>query len=822
MALVTALANRSDEELEDLLAARPDVLAPSVPRSFSALATRLSAWSSVMRCLDGLDRFSHQLLVGFCLLDGPTSAEGLADVLGAKAAGVTVGEVRTGLERLVVHGLVWVDGEGAHLLDPLRTTLARTAGLGPPLAQLLAGLRREVVDVMARNVGVAAPKGNKPKKAELVTRLAEVLGDPARVGELLAAAPAQARALLDRLTGGADTLGYGSAYWHGQQPRTPLEWLQSRGMAVAVSWNQVEVPREVGLALRGGRPFPDLRPRPPDLVTTDVVATGAGQHEPDAAAAAADLLAGIEELCAEWSRSPAAVLKAGGLGAREVKRAARAVDRDPAELPLLAELSLAPALVTVHGAAILPTTAFDDWLALEPADRWLAVVRGWLASHRWPSLAGQLDANDKPIPALHPANRARQARDQRSDVLAALATLPERTGATIKSVAERVVWLAPGRWDVGPAEPVELVSWVLEEASALGVTSGGALTAPALALLGGDESGARTAARAWLPSPTTSLTLQADLTALAAGTLHPTLAAELHLAADVESKGAATVFRFSEATIRRALDAGRSAEELLDFLRHHATKGVPQPLAYLISDVGRRHGALRAGGVTSYLRSDDPALLARALRSKRAAALGLRQLAPTVVVADAPVAQVLAVLRADGLLPAEEGPDGALVSAQPTPRRAAVPPVPPDVVKAPDVAAAEITQVVQALRAAPPAFSTEASSPARAPSEMLSFLDGDFPDPEEADFGTGGGDGFADEPEAVIDLLLDALDAGCPVLVGHEDPESGYEEEVFELVNMAEDVLYTRTPTGGALRAIKLRRIEWAQLVGEQALSVRP
>ncbi|MDQ3680465.1 MAG: helicase-associated domain-containing protein [Actinomycetota bacterium] len=826
MALAAALANRSDEQLVALLVARPDVLRPSPPRSLAVLATRLTAWPSLLSCLDDLDRFAHQLLAGLCLLPAPASAEELTTLLGAEAAGVTEDDFAAGIERLVARGLAWVAGDRVHLLDQLRRSIARPAGLGPPLAQLLAGQQRGVVDAMAANLGISAPNGpqarhrprakSKPKKAEAVARLAELLGDPATLAEVLSSAPAEARVILDRLEAGASTPVAGSMYWHGQPPRTPLEWLQSRGLVVSVSWNRAELPREVGLALRGGRPFPELAPRPPGLVTEE--AGGARAH---AGSAAADTLAGIEQICTEWGRSPAALLKAGGLGARELKRAARAADRDQAEIPLLVELSLAAGLVATLAGEVLPTPSLDEWLAMAPADRWLALLRGWLDSDRWPSLAGQIDIRDKAVPALHPGNRASRARDQRADVLAALATVPEDRAVTAASLVSHVLWQAPGRWQTGPAHPSRLVAWVLEEAAALGVTCGGALNAPARALVAGHDAGARAAAHALLPPPATNVILQADLTALAAGALHPEVASELHLAAEVESRGAATVFRFSEASVRRALDAGRSAEGLLQFLDDHATKGVPQPLAYLVSDVGRRHGALRAGGASSYLRSDDPALLARALRSKRAASLGLRQLAPGVAVASAPVDQVLDALRADGLLPAEEGPDGTVVKAQPAPRRAAPAPSVSGG-PAPIPSPAEVAEVVARLRAAPVGSAPEPRPSAFPGTQILPFSDERFPDPHDADFRSETGDGFADDPDAVLELLLAAVASGQTVLVGHEDPQTGYEEEVIEVVNMAKEVVYARSSARGALRTIKLRRIEWAQLAGDHELSARP
>ena len=44
---------------------------------------------------------------------------------------------------------------------------------------------------------------------------------------------------------------------------------------------------------------------------------------------------------------------------------------------------------------------------------------------------------------------------------------------------------------------------------------------------------------------------------------------------------------------------------------------IPQALSYLIDDLARRHGALRAGTASAYLRCDDEALLARVVERPR-------------------------------------------------------------------------------------------------------------------------------------------------------------------------------------------------------------
>ena len=103
---------------------------------------------------------------------------------------------------------------------------------------------------------------------------------------------------------------------------------------------------------------------------------------------------------------------------------------------------------------------------------------------------------------------------------------------------------------------------------------------------------------------------------------------ELGLLADVESTGGASVYRITERSVRRALDAGPQRHELAAFVARHSRTPVPQALSYLIDDAARRHGVLRAGTASAYLRCDDEALLARVLADRNADALGLRLIAP--------------------------------------------------------------------------------------------------------------------------------------------------------------------------------------------------
>lgn len=150
--------------------------------------------------------------------------------------------------------------------------------------------------------------------------------------------------------------------------------------------------------------------------------------------------------------------------------------------------------------------------------------------------------------------------------------------------------------------------------------------------------------------------------------------------ADIESKGGATVYRFTPGSVRRALDAGQSAADLHAFLAAHSRTPVPQPLSYLIDDIARRHGHLRIGAASSYVRCDDEAVLNEILADKRSATLRLRRLAPTVLAAQVDPASLLEGLRDMGYAPAAESAEGDVLitraGARRTPPRTAPVPVP--------------------------------------------------------------------------------------------------------------------------------------------------
>jgi len=629
-----------DRALAALFVLRPDLVMP-VPSDMSALAVRAQSRVSVARALDGLDQFTLQVLDAARLTRDPDDGTTTVDAVLAMAKGET-SAVREALGRLRELLLVPGPDDALHVVGGVdEVSSPYPAGLGRPAAEL---------DAAA----------------------SALCADPARLRRALLAAPPPARAVLDRLAAGppVGTLTNGAA-----SADSPVRWLLDNALLVRISGEAMELPREIGLLLRrDSGPLGPLQMRPPELTSAirdrkAADSAGAGQ--------AMEVVRQAEALLTALDAEPVTILRSGGLGVRDLRRLAKATALDEPVAALLIEVTYAAGLINeaeVPGARVgaelvyLPTAGYETWRAVPLARRWERLAMAWLGMTRQAGLVGQRDERDRPINALATEAERAGAPAARRAVLEVLAGLEPGAAPTADEVLALLAWRTPRRAKGREVAHRE----VLTDAALLGVTGLGALTSYGRVLATQEEAedddplGVRAdeepdlagALDALLPAPVDHVLVQADLTVIVPGPPEPALATELD--------------RVTEASVRRALDAGYTADDLHALFRRRSRTPVPQGLTYMVDDVARKHGGLRAGGAGAYVRSDDETLLVQLLVDKRLGALTLRRLAPTVLVTPYQIGRLLAALREAGYPPVHEDATGAAVLSRSKARRAPV------------------------------------------------------------------------------------------------------------------------------------------------------
>ncbi|MFC1417278.1 helicase-associated domain-containing protein [Streptacidiphilus cavernicola] len=593
-------------------------------------------------------------------------------------------------------------------------------GLGGPVdAALSTVFQAGEITRIHRALGLPAESTRDARQRAIVA----ALSDTGTVRALADQAPPAARAVLDRLVAGpaaVRTRCFVSRYggYYTSAPTTYVlrpgsgdpgaDWLAEHGLLVPAGEELAELPYEAGTALRDPDARPPYDPVPPQPRHTAAVQREAVDHE--ARAAAFGAAARIELLMRQVAVQPLAVRRSGGIAVRDTRRLAKALGATEQQTRLWLDLaSCADLLAPLHPEPepvrgrrsrhapppppprMLPSGRFPRWLAAAPAERLLPLVATWAVvpevfSH-WP------DPESTPVALVDPEDPA--AVPLRRALLEALAELTPGQGVctdrpdALEDLLAVAAWRLPALVGRRPRDPERLAA-TLAEAELLGVVAHGVLTPighavlgllragadrhfPAVpgagpSLKGRPELAAAVAALAaalaeLLPAPRTTARFQADLTVVVSGSAAPELTDLLASCADRESEGHAVVWRISAASMRRALDSGSDPEELLARLGEvsEGGRGLPQPLEYLVKDTARTHGRMRVVRSGCCVRSDDESLLLELSRTRALARLGLRRIAPTVLISAADPDTTLAALRRAGFAPVLEAETGGTV-----------------------------------------------------------------------------------------------------------------------------------------------------------------
>lgn len=618
------LASLSDEELSNLLLLRPDAVLP-LPPGIGPLAARLQLRASVSRALQTLTTIDLLALEATASLGGeftPVVAPAVAGLIAERAElhGVEAPAralIEASLAKLQAYGLIY--GGDSFLLVP---------------------------EAMA-----ALPSGWQ--------LLPDAEPAPGNLQDALEELSARERKILTTLVQSGGT-GVTKDAALDADPSRPIPKLIAAGLLHRVDDSTVQLPQVVRHALSGVSPIP-LAPPVAATVGEDALAV----------ADQAGISAGLEVcrqmrlLLQELGQRPVSTLKGGAVGVRMIGRLSKALDLDEADIARLMALGVASELIARGvpdplpdnddgGDYYAPTPRADEWLGAPLDEQLRILLQGWRTSPWEPWRLGTTIEKSKVHLLSCEMHNDRVAR-WRTLLIDALGSLPPGGSAadTFGYVRFR-----------HPLATVSLTEAAFEqvayEAEWIGAIAQGILTS------------AVRYDRIHVPEAVEQLIVQADMTMLAPGPLTPRAQKFIDAVADLESSGLASVYRVTDASVRRALDSGLTASEIMDRLEALSVMELPQSIGYLVEDVARKHGNLRGGPAMSYLRCEDPSLIVQAV-STVGDALVLRAIAPTVAIAQAPLVQVIKALREAGFQPIAEDAFGLSLDLAPEPCRVPAP-----------------------------------------------------------------------------------------------------------------------------------------------------
>lgn len=569
-----------------------------LPNDFVSLATRATSAPSLFRAIESLNQWQLQVIQACAIAENPFTEN--------EIVGFTEKTAIQTLSELELLALIYRDGKRFRIPRAVVDALGENfAELGPSIAgsvdfEPLKNASKPALDILA-SLTWGPPKGH--------------VEDMAKKG-------------------------------------TAVEWLLQRHFLVPIDSKTVALPREVAIHLRGGKIYKEMFSSQPAVLGTPVKRIDSDRA---AVASISNLLRLVSELANFWAEETPTAIQSGGLGVRDLKKASEHLGTEDIFTAFLAEISYQAGIITIEGdGRIIPSTNFDLFQSKLPENQWRELVESWQMSSRVVGLIARSDSkNVSALGSELDRSTAARVRGKTMEILGKTEDLK----FDLASLTQAVLWHLPHRRSLLMTD--DLIRWTLREAEWFGITGAGALSSFGAKLISGAKKLGIDAA---LPDPVDHILIQSDNTAIAPGPLEVEIARQLSTFADIESRGSATVYRFTESSIRRGLDHGHSGDEIREFLRNVSKTTVPQPLEYLVQDISKKHGRLRVGSTSSYIRCDDESVLKAILGDRKLEHLLLRQIAPQVIISESETGDVISELRYAGYFPAAENKGGAVIT----------------------------------------------------------------------------------------------------------------------------------------------------------------
>ena len=273
--------------------------------------------------------------------------------------------------------------------------------------------------------------------------------------------------------------------------------------------------------------------------------------------------------------TPLIALRTGGVSTREVDRLAEFLNIPESETCLLLEVA--------HGAGLIAlttslqwelTTKYESWRAKSREQQWVVLAQSWLD-----------------LPLIGSETKKPLASTQSSPAIGVMRWQTLRTVAfwndnnAVPSTKEWKLFLKTLEYFYPRRRGAmrnDVAKVTLAEAELMGITHAGVLSAAGAEVT--LDHAPRAAKTLVLPKEIDHFLIQGDLTVIAPGPLPLEVGEQLHGIADIESRGAASVYRFTADTIRRGYESGWEQKDFENFFTTWAKGTIPQPLTYLVQE----------------------------------------------------------------------------------------------------------------------------------------------------------------------------------------------------------------------------------------------
>ncbi len=291
--------------------------------------------------------------------------------------------------------------------------------------------------------------------------------------------------------------------------------------------------------------------------------------------------------------TPLSALRSGGIATKDVDQLAKFLAIPLNEACLLIEVLYHAGLIALTTSLQWEvTTKYETWRKKSKESQWVALAQAWLDL---PLLGSE---GNKPLSGTGESPTVGVMRWQ---TLCALRWWNENTDATAtknwKIFVKALDHFYPRRRG---SRREEVAKVTLREAEWIGIAHGEILCEAGIGITVDNAPAAGSTLK--LPSEVSQFLIQGDLTVVAAGPLPLEVGEKLHAIADIESRGAASVYRFSAHTIDRGMQAGWKPKDFTEFFGQWAKGSIPQPLSYLIdnaSEVERGDSEIKPRAATT-------------------------------------------------------------------------------------------------------------------------------------------------------------------------------------------------------------------------------